>query len=328
MFPIYRATELADYLSTTVAEIETILSEPELYYEELVLIDPRKSDREPRPVLSAKKPLSTLQSRFYNRILLPALSPSLHSHGGTKGRSIKTNAQPHLKSDFVLKTDISNFYPSIHDRRVYRFFRDRLGCPAAVAEICCRLCTHKHELSLGLCTSPILADQLLTTVDHRISAACQKLGLVYTRYVDDITISGSFNLKGSGVQRLVARILNNHGFAAKKSKTDAKPNGKITITGVRVKRGKLDVDKLYADELERQIADAKSLADDGTFAGPYYTRRQILGRIQFVGWVNPGRERMLRYAFNRVSWMRAKENAISRGYRKTIKRVVARDYLR
>ena len=58
------------------------------------------------------------------------------------------------------------------------------------------------------------ADQILKRVDRRIGAACKKADLVYTRYVDDITISGSFDLSQSGVPALIERILEQDGFKA------------------------------------------------------------------------------------------------------------------
>ena len=56
-------------------------------------------------------------------------------------------------------------------------------------------------LALGLITSPILADQMMDCVDDRIGGACRKAGLVYTRYVDDLTISGPYDLEQKRLRR-------------------------------------------------------------------------------------------------------------------------------
>lgn len=322
MLSIFRPAELASRLGTTLAELEDVLHSGDRFYEELVLTDPRKPNK-PRIVIAVKSPLRQLQGRFYNRVLLPSLVASKYSHGSRRDSSIKTNAQPHRRSRFVCKADVSNFFPSIHDRRVYHLFNGQLGCPAKVADLCSRLCTYRHHLALGLSTSPILADRLMSDVDARIGAACDSAGLVYTRYVDDITISGGFDLAmgKAGIAALVGRILAAHGFAAKRSKYESERNGRTTITGVRIKRGRLDVAKAYAAELDRQLADAACLADDGAFDGPYYTRGQILGRIQFVGWINPGRRRSLQGRFLKINWRNAQTNAISRGWVATKKRL-------
>lgn len=288
MLPICKATELAHQLGTSVGELNHVLRSPDPYYEQLILIDPKKPDR-PRPVLAVREPLRTWQNVFYRKLLLPSLDASDYSHGGRLGRSIVTNAEAHIGSQFMFKTDISNFYPGIHDKRVYRLFREGFRCPPNVADLCCRLCTYDHHLALGLATSPIIADQLLRTVDTRIGMACERNGWIYTRYVDDITISGQNNMSKAGIRSLVAKILQQHGFHIKISKSECGANGNITITGARIRNGHLDVAKEYAIEVERQLDDALSLCKDGPFDGPFYTYDQLMGRVRFICWVNPGR---------------------------------------
>jgi hypothetical protein len=246
-------------------------------------------------------------------ILLPALSPSQFSHGGVRGRHIKTNIGPHLDSTFVFTTDISNFYPSISHYRVYRLFCKTFQCSPDVARICTKLCTHDHHLALGLITSPILADQMMDRVDQRIGGACQKAGLVYTRYVDDLTISGPNDLAKSGFPDLAQRILEQNGFLVKADKTLFGRLAEGTpITKIRVNRGHPDVGKDYLAELQRQLVDAKSLASGGPFDGPYFTNGQIRGRIEFVCWVNPGRRRMLLPAFRAIAWNKVRDEAAKR----------------
>ena len=60
-----------------------------------------------------------------------------------------------------------------------------------------------YHLALGLMTSPILADCLMMRVDQRIGGMCRKNKLVYTRFVDDITISGSFPIDSGSFPELV-----------------------------------------------------------------------------------------------------------------------------
>lgn len=321
MFPIYRATELAHHLGTSVAELKKTLHSPSAYYEEFFLVDPKKPDRE-RTVLSVKGQLRRWQSKFYRDVLLKSLQPSEFSHGGRQGRSIKTNAEPHLKSQFVYKADISNFYPGIHDTRIYRLFNTTFGCPPAVANLCSRLCTYKHHLALGLSTSPILADQLLRTVDARIAAACRAAGWVYTRYVDDITISGGNDMEHAGIGSLIGRILSQHGFKAKKSKSVAASSEDVAITGIRVADGHMDVAKQYAAELNRQLDDALSLTHNGPFSGPYYTYGQLVGRVRFVCWVNPRRTRSVTKKLKRLSSKKMSRNALERGLVLCKKRLV------
>jgi hypothetical protein len=309
MLRIRQIRHLAHRLGVNVETLEKVVETPERWCEELELHDPAKPTRV-RRVLNVVGPLRRLQTRMLRD---PALSPSQFSHGGVRGRHIKTNIEPHLNSTFVFTTDISNFYPSIRHHRVYRLFCEAFQCSPDVARICTKLCTHDHHLALGLITSPILADQMMDRVDQRIGGACQKAELSYTRYVDDLTISGPYDLAKSGVPDLVQRILEQNGFLVKANKTQFGRLAEGTpITKIRVNRGHPDVGKEYMNELQRQLADAKSIASGGAFDGPYFAEGQIRGRIEFVCWVNPGRRRTLLRSFRAIAWDKVSEEAKKR----------------
>ncbi len=315
MLQIHQVKHLTKALEVSEAKLAEIAESPERYCEELVLLDPAKPDK-PRDVLSVTGILRQLQRRLYQRILLPKLIPSESSHGGVKGRHIKSNVAPHLHSTFAFTTDVANFYPTISHNRVYRLFAGAFECAPDVARICTRLCTYQHHLALGLITSPILADQVMKVVDARIGAACEKTGLAYTRFVDDITISGDFELspKASGLPKLVERILGDHGFATNPIKNQfGRLSEGIPITKVTVRRGHVDVRRDYIAELERQLRDVASLAKGGEFDGPYYTEQQIRGRLHFVCWINPGRRDRLMRRFRSIRWESVKREAELRG---------------
>lgn len=325
MLSIRQTKHLARALDTSVERLSRVLETVDSYYEELLLVDPKKPEKQ-RTVINVRGELRRLQTQFYRKVLLPKLTPTVYSHGGVRGRSIKTNAQPHLESHFLFKTDISDFYPSVHSKRVYSLFADSLQCSPDVARLCTRLCTFRHHLALGLITSPILADQILSRVDRRLGGACQKAGLVYTRYVDDITISGVFDLEHSGFPALVERILRQDGFEANPAKhVFGRLADGTSITNLRRVRGHLDVKKEYADELERQLDDAARLARGDEFQGPYYRPNQILGRVRFVCWVNPGRRRRLIRKSRSIQWELVQANARELGLEAVTKKLVSVD---
>jgi retron-type reverse transcriptase len=309
MLRIRQVKHLARRLGVAVKVLEKVAETPDRWCEELVLLDPAKPTKS-RHVLNVRGQLRQLQSRMLRNVLLPALPASRYSHGGVRGRHIKTNLEPHLESTFVFTTDISNFYPSISHDRVYRLFTKTFECSPDVARLCTRLCTYDHHLALGLITSPILADQVMHPIDERIGRACRKANLIYTRYVDDLTISGPYDLAKSGFADLVQRMLGEHGFAVNPSKHHfGRLEAGTPITKIRVNRGHPDVRREYLAELERQLADAARLAAGGQFDGPYYTQGQVWGRVQFVCWVSPSRRRTLVRKFRVICWDKVNEEA-------------------
>ncbi|WZO98622.1 reverse transcriptase family protein [Isosphaeraceae bacterium EP7] len=280
----------------------------------MLLIDPRKPDKV-RVVLDVFGLRKQLLGSLYKRLFLKRLTPSVFSHGGVRGRSIVSNANAHRASVHVYKADISDFFPTIHRQKVYDTIVGKFGCSPDVASICTRLCTHNHHLALGLTTSPILADQIMSRVDERIGAACKKEGLVYTRFVDDMTISGSFDLEQSGFINLIAKIVKQDGFEINASKnTFGRLSDGLSITSLRIRKGRLDVRSEYCDEVERQIRDARSLIDTTeNFEGPYFTPTQIFGRVQFVSTINRGRGYRLLRQYRSVDWSRVVEAAALAG---------------
>lgn len=310
-----------ELLQTTEPALRRTLDDKASCYSVLELFDPAKP-KKIREVLSVTGEVRRLQEAVYRRLLLRKLFPSDCSHGGIRGRSIKTNAAVHRNARFVFKADISDFYPSIHYSRVYRLFVHQLGCCPDVARLLTQLCTYNSHLALGLVTSPIIADRMLQRVDARIAALCKSMGLVYSRFVDDVTISGPYSLQSSGIESSILEIMKDDGFKLKASKLEFGSISDVTITGLRLEDGALDVGRAYLRELNRQLDDAESLSVDGPFAGPYFSANQIRGRVLFVSWINRGRRDRLMARFRRINWVRVQRNARERGYvccRKTLK---------
>ena len=276
-------------------------------YDELLVHNLEKPS--PRVVFSPCGTLRRWQRRFLESVLMPNLPRSSHSHGGVQGRSILTNVMSHSGSAFLFTADIRSFYPSIRRERVARMFV-ALGCSEDVAALSARLCTHNHRLEQGLITSPIIADYLAQPLDRRIAGMCHPRGMQYTRYVDDIAISGPFDIEGLGVPTLVGRILSEHGFRRHPGKNEfgAIEDG-ASVTKLRIRNGRPDVQKTFVERLERQLADADRLARGEAPEGPYYTEEQIRGRVQYVCWVNHGRRKQLGSRLRKIDWAAAKAEA-------------------
>lgn len=112
-------------------------------------------------------------------------------YGLSKEKGIKANAQAHYqnKDTHLVNLDVTNFFPSISYKMVRDIFLD-LGFNKDCANTLTKLCTYGGHLPQGAPTSPYLSALAFKKIDQKIYDYAKKNKLVYTRYFDDITLSG------------------------------------------------------------------------------------------------------------------------------------------
>lgn len=138
--------------------------------------------------------------------------------------------------------------------------------------------------------SPIISNIIAKRLDRRIAALCEKLGLVYSRYADDITISGNHIPKA--LINYIKKIMEDEGFSINKEKTVFKTKGqKKIVTGLNVSGSEVRVSKKYRREFRKE---AYFLLKNGIseFNGrqgrfdPLYVDR-LIGKANFILSVEP-----------------------------------------
>ena len=115
------------------------------------------------------------------------------AHGFRAGRSIVTNAEPHVGADAVVNLDLEDFFPSIGYRRVRGVFR-AIGYSEAAATVFALLCTaadveeveldgeryyvevSERRLPQGAPSSPAITNVLCRRLDRRLAAIAADLG--------------------------------------------------------------------------------------------------------------------------------------------------------
>ncbi len=317
MLGVRSVGELAAVLKTTPRRMFDVAARKGDHVRRYELVDPAKPHKAPRPVLSTTGPYRQLQTQILRGLLGPRLRPSPYSFGGIAGRNAVQNARQHLGSSFVFTTDIRNFFPSINFWQVRDTFERRFRCPPDVALLLATLCTHDGHLAQGLMTSPILADHAVRRIDARIGGLCDGLGLVYTRFVDDVTVSGRFGLDKteSAVVRLIRQILGESGFAVAlhKEQDGRLSDGEVAVTGYRQLRSRLDVASDYIRGLERSLESHRLLGLGEPFHGLLFTRDQLAGRVAHVCNANRNRTRPLSQQLAAIDWDGVRANAEARG---------------
>jgi RNA-directed DNA polymerase len=151
--------------------------------------------------------------------------------GFVRHRSIVTNARQHLARRFVISADIERFFESITLQRVQSVFV-RLGCAASIARTLAAIATLNGALVQGANASPVLANLACADLDQDMLDLSASVGCTYTRYADDITISGDENIP---THSDIAELLAKHGFALRDDKVVVQRRGrKQYVTGLSV----------------------------------------------------------------------------------------------
>jgi len=227
-----------------------------------------------------KKVQSWLAQHILNKV-----EPHVASHAFSPGSSITACAREHAGARWLVKMDIADFFGSISEIQVYHVFR-RLGYSKLVSFELARLCTMvpfasaKHSmkswqvrfrrkrivvyaepligrLPQGAPTSPMLANLVMQDSDQELQHLADSLGLVYTRYSDDITFStkGSFSRSQAIalIQASVA-ILKRRGLYPNRTKTAiVHPGARRVVLGLLVDSDQPRLSRTFRDRLRQHL---------------------------------------------------------------------------
>ncbi|MBM4075944.1 MAG: RNA-directed DNA polymerase, partial [Planctomycetes bacterium] len=158
-------------------------------------------------LIESPKPILKRAQVKILREILDRIPAHRSAHGFVAGRSIVTNAEPHVGQDVVVAFDLSNFYTTVGFSRVVAIFRS-LGYSREAAIWLGLLTTSaipgnmafpernpyafdpylKRHLPQGAPTSPALANLSAFGLDVRLTGLARSFGATYTRYADDISL--------------------------------------------------------------------------------------------------------------------------------------------
>lgn len=178
--------------------------------------------------------LKDIQRWVYENVLL-RISISSMAKAFVPKMTLRDSARFHKGQNFVLRVDIKDFFPSISRSRVFGIFR-QLGYSSEVSGILARLCCYRDALPQGGVCSPYLSNVVLRGVDKRVSGFCRENGLRYTRYADDLTVSGA--KFSPAFVRFIYRVIREEGFEVNEKKTVVMRSGsRQSVVGVVVNQG-------------------------------------------------------------------------------------------
>lgn len=185
--------------------------------------------------------LKKIQRNILNRLY--QLNFPKYVFSGIKGRSAMGNAIYHIDCKYMLKLDMSKFFPNTHRNSIYEFFKNKLKMSSDVALICTDIVTVNYDkenvviedgvyeflkfkkikninhLPSGTPTSQILSYLANIDMFDEIIEYTNKHKLQCTIYVDDITVSSVSRYITKKEESEIKNIIRKHKHNLSKGKT-------------------------------------------------------------------------------------------------------------
>lgn len=280
-----------------------------------------------RRIITPHKNIKRIQNWIKNNIL-DIINVSPQATGFVKGKSILDNAIPHKNKEAIINIDLKNFFESINERRVYGIFKS-IGYSKNLAVYFAKICTakipksrydnlneteqehFKDMLNLkeavlvqGAPTSPILSNLICKRLDYRLSNLAIKLNLDYTRYADDITVSGScLNLPKIG---LLNKIIKDEDFNINWDKVGTYKKGqKQVVTSLLIDKN-IRIQKKFKKEIYRHLFFCNKYGAYSHFQrispDKGYGKEWLLGKIMFVNSIEPDEAKKMFKLVKTINW--------------------------
>ena len=305
---LYDTYQAAKFLGVGRLTLFQYAKNPEQGYK-LITLKKRSGDK--RRIYAPDIVLKHLQTGILRKILI-YFPVSPYATAYSKNCTLRNNAAPHVGKKHLLKLDITDFFGSIRFDQVYSAAFNTRYFPKQIGVILTSLCCREEALPQGAPTSPALSNLVMRNFDNSLGRWCQKRGIAYTRYCDDMTFSSDKPLYP--VYEKVKSMLYDMGFTLNEKKTRFVTSaGRQSVTGLTVNE-KVAVSSEYKRKLRQEIyyalkfgledsirfAKRTEFMRDGVPDAERYAQH-LIGKANYVLQIEP-ENRWFREALERLQW--------------------------
>ncbi len=321
---IFSLKHLAIIVGMEFGLLKSIISNRDNNYE-YYLIKKKKGGY--RRIIAPHPNIKELQ-RWIKTNIIDKIELSPSATGFVKEKSILNNAKIHENKSVIFNIDLSDFFETINERRVYGMFK-MLGYASNLSVELAKICTasisdYKFEqlseieqkyfqnlrsrkesfLIQGAPTSPGISNAICKKLDSRLSKLANKHGANYSRYADDITFSGDANsLPNMGILK---KIIAAEGFNINWGKVGKyKVGQKQMVTGLLIDK-KVRIPKKIKKEIYRHLHFCKKHGVYSHFQrispDKGYRKEWILGKILFVHSIEPEEAKKMMKLVEQINW--------------------------
>lgn len=218
------------------------------------------------------------------------------------GASVYDNAKRHAENTRFLQVDVSDFFTSIKIEAIHNIF-SKMEMDSDLCRILTLLCSYRGFLPQGGVTSPSLSNLFMYEFDDDMFKFCNSIGYTYTRYADDITISGHDKVYFQDAYSKIYEKCKDLGLSLNTDKTRySSGKSAIKITGLFVNSKRPTVGR----KLKRRIrASLHNSISTGTEIS-----NEIHGQIAFVSGIDSSyKQKIKAYKHQLVSKFTRSESA-------------------
>lgn len=288
--PIVSLKDFSWRLGIPLDRLRSIAKDTKAHYTSFSL---RKGEKS-RTIRPPKPELMNIQRLLNDRIFCHH-APAEAAHGAVKDRSPKTHAEQHMGQRCVVSMDVTGFYPSVRPALIFDTLRS-LGFGGEVASLITKLVTRRGELPQGAPTSSVVANLVCKTrVDATMAAAVAERDCKYSRFVDDLSVSGH---EPRPLINVAARALSRMGLRIHRAMRRGLPTGKLRIemrhgaqivTGLVVNsKRSLSVTRKHRDAVRAAVHAVHTLHQDKSPAtSTAKALRSVRGRIAHLDRFHP-----------------------------------------
>jgi hypothetical protein len=232
-----------------------------------------------------------IQTELLQQVQFPAyLMGGLEDPEGSRGYI--RNAQNHAGAQLLVGEDVEDFFPSVKIERVRSIFQYVFHFPEPVSTLLAKICTRRGALVQGAIVSTYLANLALYREEPELYRKFAAMGVLYTRFVDDMHASSRRRLDvktRTMLVRMMRSTLERAGLRPKRKKQF------VVGAGSAMKVHRLNVvnvaskDIAYRGKLRAVVHNLESMASRNDFSDKFEALfRSAVSRASGIALLNPG----------------------------------------
>ena len=217
----------------------------------------------------------------------------------TKDKNIIDNAKTHIGQAYIKCFDLQNFFPSITYDQVYNCLLNNNIAKELSLRIT-QLGTLDGALIQGSPLSPYLSNLVAKPLDKKVYTFAKHNNVLYTRYADDITLSGNKSDVLFVEDYMRKQILEMNWVINEKKTEVLQSNERQSVTGIVINE-KPNIDRETSNKVRAIVHNivnyskrkpiATYFQKHKVFIGGtrYQSVDSLLGYLNFMRMVNPGK---------------------------------------